>query len=164
MRCMRGLAIGLSLLASLAACRPAAPELPDADVAAIRANIDAYVRTALAGDWDAWGKTLATDVVYMPPNQPALLGREAVVAFGKSFPKLTRLSVTPEDVTGRGDLAYARGKYSYAATLPDGSTISESGSFLEIHRRQADGSWLYTQLIWHADSPPAPAPAPRPEQ
>lgn len=160
---MRSAALGLTLLASLAGCRPqATPELSSADAAAVRANIDAYASAALAGDWDAWGKTLADDVVYMPPNQAPLLGRDAAVSFGKSFPKITSLTITPEDVTGRADLAYARGKYSYAATLPDGSAVSESGSFLEIHRRQADGTWLHSQVMWHADSPPPPAPAPVP--
>lgn len=158
---MQYLALGLTLLAFLAGCQPAAtPELSSADVAAVRATIDTYAKTALAGDWDAWGKTLATDVVYMPPNQPPLLGRDAAVAFGKSFPKITSMSITPEDITGRADLAYVRGKYSYSAALPDGTAVSESGVFLEIHRRQADGSWPYTQAIWHADSPPAPPPVP----
>ena len=144
-------------LVSLSACQTPSAELSDADVAAVRANIAEYVRTALAGEWDAWGRTLATDVAYMPPSQAPIMGRDAAVTFGKSFPKLTSLSVSPEDVRGRGDVAYARGKYSYAATLPDGSSASESGSFLDIHRRQPDGSWLYTHAIWHSDSPP-PAP------
>ena len=158
-------AVCVALLALGGACRPGAPALSPPDVAAVRAGVDTYIRTALAGDWDAWGKTLATDVVYMPPNQAPLMGRDAAVAFGKAFPKLTSVTATAEEVTGRGDLAYARGKYSYAATLADGSAIRESGSFLEIHRRQADGTWLHTHVIWHADSPPpAPAPAPRPSK
>jgi ketosteroid isomerase-like protein len=134
-------------------------ELSDEDVATIRAAMDTYVQHALAGDWDAWGTILAPDIVYMPPNQAPVLGREAAVAFGKAFPKITSLTSTPEEIEGRGDLAYVRGKYSFSATLPDGQSLSENGSYLEIHRRQPDGAWPFTHLIWHSNSAPPPPPA-----
>jgi ketosteroid isomerase-like protein len=154
----RTLVGSLAILAFVAGCQSQAPEFSEAEAAGVRANIEAYARTGLANDWEAWGETLAPDVVFMPPNEPPRLGREAAVAFARAFPKITSLTITPEEVTGRGDLAYARGKYSYAATLADGQAISDSGSFLQIHRRQADGAWLYTEAIWHADSPSPPAP------
>lgn len=125
------------------------------DVAAIKAQIDRYVRTALAADFDAWGRTLATDVVVMPPNQPAVVGRTAAVAWANTFPRLTSLTVTADEVKGRGDLAYATGTYALSGTLTNGTTFSEKGSFLEIHRRAADGSWPYTHVMWHANAPPA---------
>lgn len=161
MRQHRRLILALLLATFVAACQRAT-EFSSADEAAIRATIDEYVRAALAADWPAWGKTLGNDVVYMPPNHAPLIGREAAVAFAKTFPKLTSFTVTVEDVSGRGDLAYARGKYSFAGTLPDGSNVSENGSFLEVHRRQPDGTWPYTHAIWHSDAPPlssAPLPA-----
>jgi ketosteroid isomerase-like protein len=143
------------LFTVLPGCRPVEPEFSGEDVAAIRAAMDTYVQHALAGDWDAWGTILAADIVYMPPNQAPLIGREAAVGFGKSFPKITSLTSTPEEIEGRGDLAYLRGKYSYSATLPDGQNLTESGTYLALHRRQADGAWPFTHLIWHSDSQPA---------
>lgn len=145
----------LVLAASLAACNQAPTPLSDSDVATIRANIEAYASAALAGDWDGWGQTLADDIVYMPPNQPPVIGRAAAVTFLKTFPTISSVTLTPDEIAGSGDLAYARGRYSVATTSPDGSTSTESGSFLEVHRRQPDGAWLYTHVMWHSDSPAA---------
>ena len=68
--------------------------------------------------------------------------------------RFTSLTVSVDEVTGQGAIAYARGLSAIPATLADGSSFSERGSFLEIHRRGADGDWPYTRLIWGPDSPP----------
>jgi len=135
------------------------PAFSDADAAAVRANIEEYRLAALGGQWDAWGSTLTADVIACPPNQAPLVGREAAVAFGKAFPKLTSFTITVDEVTGQGDLAYARITYAFTAAMADGTSLNEKGSSIEIHRRQADGSWPYHRLIWHSDSPTPPAPA-----
>jgi ketosteroid isomerase-like protein len=151
---------GLTLLAVLAACQPSSAELSTADTDAIKAVTESYRASAFAGDWDAWGKTLATDVVYSPPNMEPLKGRDAAVTWAKTFPKITNFTQEIVEVVGRGDLAYARGTYNYAVAMPDGSAASDQGDGTWIFRRQADGAWLATRLIWHSKLPlPAP-PAP----
>jgi ketosteroid isomerase-like protein len=146
----------------LAACATAKPKssLTDADVTAIRTNIDAYVKALLASDWDAWGKTLQPDAVVMPPNHAPVVGRDAAVEYIKTFPKLTALTPHPDEVTGEGDLAYVRGTYVLSMIFPNGSSASDSGSVVSIHRRQSDGTWLFSQLIWHPDAAPGAAPGP----
>ena len=158
MRVPQRIAAGLTLLLAAAACQPAELEISEQDIDSIREQIDTYVRHALAGDWDAWGTTLMSDVIALPPNQAPLLGRDAVVAWGKTFPRLTAFTVSVDEIEGRGDMAYARGTYSLAAMLPDSTSLTETGSFMEIHRRQADGSWPYSRLIWHSDAPLAAQP------
>jgi ketosteroid isomerase-like protein len=155
-------ALVLACLVFLAACATTKPKsaLSDADVTAIRTNIDAYVKALLASDWDAWGKTLLPDVVVMPPNHAPLVGRDAAVAYIKTFPKLTALTPHAEEVTGEGDLAYVRGTYVLSMIFPNGSSASDSGSVVSIHRRQSDGTWLFSQLIWHPDAAPGTAPGP----
>jgi ketosteroid isomerase-like protein len=132
--------------------------LSNKDVTAVRESMDAYVRTSLAADWDGWGRLLLSDVVAMPPNHAPLIGREAVVAYAKTYPKLTKFTVTADEITGRGDLAYARGRYSITVLTPDGKSSTDKGSFLDIHQRQSDGTWPYARTIWHSDAPlPEPA-------
>jgi uncharacterized protein (TIGR02246 family) len=150
----------MAMLSSVA-CKAPPSELSEADVAAIRAQINTYVSTALAGDWEAWGRLLAPDYVQMSPGQPPVVGREAVLALARTWPRLTSFTVTIDEIAGQGDLAYARGTYQEAGTLPDGSAMSDRGKWLQIHRRQADGTWLYTRLLYHSD---VPAPAPQPRQ
>jgi ketosteroid isomerase-like protein len=148
------LIIGFALLIVAMGCRAGeAPEMSDADRAAIRAEMEKYNAAVNAGDFEAWGNALASDVVVMPPNTAPLQGREAAVNWVKSLPKIT-LTTTADEVTGHGDLAYVRGTFGVTATLPDGSTMNDKGSFLEIRRRQADGTWQLTRDIWHSDLPP----------
>jgi uncharacterized protein (TIGR02246 family) len=123
---------------------------------AIRAVQEAYVTTALAGDWDKWGETLAPDVVLMPPNQAPLEGREAAVAWGRQFPKLTSFIAPPTEIGGRGDVAHSIGQYAYEATTPEGSPVSQQGTFLNILRKDADGTWRYWRGLWNSADGPAP--------
>jgi ketosteroid isomerase-like protein len=124
----------------------------------VRATIESYRRTALAAQWDDWGMTLAPDVVYMVPNQPPLRGRAAAVKFGKSFPRLTQLRITADVVDGQGTLAFDHGSYAYNAESTPGTVVSDSGSHVDVFRKQPDGSWLLAHVIWHSDSPPSVAP------
>jgi ketosteroid isomerase-like protein len=160
MRILYRLALALTCLVWLGSCATVKPKsaLGNDDVTAIRANIDAYVKALLASDWDAWGKTLMPDAVVMPPNHAPLMGRDAAVGYIKTFPKLTALTPQPDEVTGQGDLAYVRGTYVLSMIFPNGSSASDSGSVLSIHRRQSDGTWLFSQLIWHPDAAPGTAP------
>lgn len=64
------------------------------------------------------------------------------------------------EVDGRGDLAYVRGRYSMVMALPSQPELSESGKYIEIWRKQPDGSWKLFRDIFNADAPPAPAAAP----
>jgi ketosteroid isomerase-like protein len=73
----------------------------------------------------------------------------------QSYPKITSFTVDAVEIVGRGDLAYATGKFKIGLTMPDGSAGSDQGSFIEIHRKQADGAWPYTRLMWHSDNPVA---------
>ena len=151
---------GLALIAVLTACAREASELPQADQDAVKATIETYRQAVLAADWDAFGNTLAADVVVSPPNIPAMTGRAAAVAWVKTFPKITGFTVNVDEVTGRGDMAIARGTYELKMMLPDSSAVSDRGAFIEVHRRQPDGTWPYTHLMHHSTEPvPVAAPA-----
>lgn len=150
---------GLLLLAATGACERGAGELSQADRAAVQANIDSYSGTAVAANWDAWAQTITSDVFYSPPNLAPMNGREAVVTWVKTFPRIVSLTPTVEEMTGRGDMAFVRGAYTLVVELPDGSPMTEHGVFLVIHRRQPDGTWPYSSLMYHSTDPIPLAPA-----
>ena len=147
--------------AVLAGCAPAGPaKLSDADLAAVKALQTDWGKNAVAADWDAFGKMFAADVVGMPPNADVTKGRDALVALGKAYPKITKFTAEQLEVTGAGDLAVARGKYSLTATPTGAPEINDTGSYVDVFRKGADGKWAYAQVIWHSDLPlPAAAPA-----
>ena len=62
---------------------------------------------------------------------------------------------------GYSDLAYLRGTYTMTFTIPGAAPIDEQGKFLQIYRRQPDGSWEMAREIYNSDLPlPVPAPSP----
>lgn len=152
--------IVLALILLGASCQNPPQKLSEQDIAAVRATMDKYVSAALAADWDAWGSTMATDAIFYPPNQDPITGREAIVAFGRAYPKLTSFTAPAGEITGYNDIAYAVGDYSLTVTLADSSSMSDQGSFIDTFAKQADGSWLYTRGIWHSNLPiPSPPPS-----
>ncbi len=156
------LAAELALLVALTACQRQTVEqreLSQADKTAVKAEIERYRQAVLAGDWSAWGSTLMPDVFFSPPHMAPVTSRDAAIAWAKGLPRITSFTVNVEDVGGRGDLAYARGSYAFTVTPPNGAPTTERGIFLELHRRQADGTWPYTHAVFHSTDPLPAAPA-----
>ena len=149
-------------------CQPPAQQMApgtpsDEDVAAIRDANQAFVQAHLAGDWTAAVAVLTEDAVWMPPNQPAREGRAAIQEWLSPL-TVTDFEVTPFEMGGHGDFAYRRGRYSITLTVEgmEGS-VSDTGKYVQIWRKEPDGSWLIDQAIWNSDLPLA-APEPEPEQ
>lgn len=147
------------LLLALASCTPKAADLSASDRERLQVAMDQYMSTAKAADWDGWGALVTPDVFYSPPNLAPMTSRADVVAWSRSFPKITRLVVTADETVGRGDVAHVRGTYALGISLPDGSPAADSGVYLQVSRRQTDGSWLISHMVYHSVLPlPTPAP------
>jgi len=149
--------VGVLLLAS---CGPKAPQgLTDQDRAAIRQSEADFAASMIAKDYAKVAASYTTDAVIMPSNAPSLTGRAAIEQFMSTFPPLTAFTLNSVEIDGEGDLAYQRGTYQMTMQLSGGVTESDSGKYLEIRRRQADGTWLITRDTWNSDIPlPAPEP------
>lgn len=149
MRLSVGCLVGL-----LAACKVAPPPLSDAEKATIRASIDSFAVNARAHRDSASAMAYTESAVFMPPNQGAVEGRAAIRAWFQTFPPISEFTLTPIEIEGNGDLAYVRGTYALTVAGPDGRpATSDHGKFLEIRRRQRDGSWLMVTDIFNSDLP-----------
>ena len=124
--------------------------LSDSDLAAIREASASYQRHAIANDWDAWIGLIADDAVYLPPNEPAVSGRAAVRDWVDAFPHVDQLSLTIDDIIGEGALAVVRGSFSLSVTDDAGVSADDEGKYIEVWRRQADGSWKMVRDIWNS--------------
>jgi uncharacterized protein (TIGR02246 family) len=103
---------------------------------------------ALAADYDAAGG------MRLHPNQPALVGREAIrSSFQKLFDQSTFESHNvAEDVRVSGALAVARGTYEGTFNLKaGGSSVQDKGKWATASQRQADGSWKCLWAIYNSD-------------
>ena len=145
-------------LAALSACQTPGPAaLSQEDIAANEATTRAWMEAAQAGDWAAVAKTYTEDAVLLPPNEPAVTGRDKIQAVFEAFPPISAIDAEALEVEGRGDLVYVRGRYTLTLSPPGSNPIQDSGKYLEIRRKQADGSWLLSRDMFSSDLPP-PAP------
>jgi uncharacterized protein (TIGR02246 family) len=170
---MRHFAI-LTALALCSACQPApktqtstegaesaaAPSGPAGlsaqDEAAVRAVDAEWARAATAGDAKAVTAVYASDATLLPPNEAEVKG-EAVGKYNadmlRTYPAKMELSTAT--VEGRGDLAYAVGTWRATPTAKKGAKAlpPEEGKYLEVLKKQADGSWKIVYDMWNSNAP-----------
>jgi ketosteroid isomerase-like protein len=147
----------LLLSAELGACAQAA--LPAASfTAGDKAAIDSVGAEVMAisngsQNYDAMAETgYAPDAIELPPNQPAVQGRAAIAEFLGSFSKVTSFGAQTLDLTGAGDLAYQYGTYHMVMEGPNGP-MTDDGKFIEVWKRQTDGSWKVPYDMLNSDVP-----------
>lgn len=149
---------GCVLLAvALGACTQAPPPGPSftaADVAAIDSTFQAALAIANGSkDYPAYVQTYyAPDATVLPPNQAAIKGHAAIVEFLSSFPPISSFNGSNLSVEGAGDLAYAYGTYQMTMDLPAGPA-SDNGKYIEVWKRQADGTWKVQYDCFNSDLP-----------
>jgi ketosteroid isomerase-like protein len=57
------------------------------------------------------------------------------------------------EVSKGGDLAYSQGAYTMVVTGPKKKPVTEVGKYVEVYRKQADGSWKVIEDMNNADAP-----------
>lgn len=70
-------------------------------------------------------------------------GFDAVKSGFKDFSPTASLTWKPSEaqVSLQGDLGYTWGRYEYSDRTASGKAVVETGTYVTIWRRQADGSW-----------------------
>jgi uncharacterized protein (TIGR02246 family) len=154
MRAATVLALGLAL----GACAPAPPAgLSEADKAAIMAQRAAYVQAVNAGDAAGAVGIFAQDGVALMPNAPAIEGKAAITRFYQAFPPVGDFKLYGEQIESGGDLVVIRGSNAYNMMPPGASTaVADTGKFVEVWKKQADGTWKLLWDIGNSDRAPAP--------
>lgn len=132
----------------------------DVEAAAVLAVDSAFAAAVRAGDAAAIANSYAQDAVLMPEGHAPIQGRAAIEQFFSGMLKgyTVDAELGMDELDGRGDLAYARGHYQMnltpkAAGAPRPPAMR--GKYLEILRRQSDGTWLYTVDMFSSNAPPA---------
>jgi uncharacterized protein (TIGR02246 family) len=127
--------------------RETVPSISAADQAGIRSADSAFVAAANAGDADKIAEVYAEDGSVLAPNLPPQKGRDAVRSFWGGFldAYTVRFELASDTIEGRGDLAYNQGRYRFTAVPKAKGVpgIADEGKFLEILKKQPDGSWKY---------------------
>lgn len=142
-------ALRLSPFALLLACQPAAapapPGLSDADRQAIDAAHTAFSTAAAAGDYTAVSAMYTEDATLLPPNMASAAGRIAIKETLGRFPPIGEMKLITDEIHGTADMAAVRGSYVILFAPPGQPAFPDSGKFVELWRKGADGNWL---IVW----------------
>jgi len=153
----------LLLLALATACQTqATSDTRATDEAALKKLDDEWSKAAGARDVDKTISYYSDDAVVMPPNIPTLTGKEPIRTLWKSMLESPGFSggwkATKVEVARSGDLAYVSGTYEFNEKDDSGNPMTDKGKYLEIWKKQADGSWKCVADMFSSDLPVA-APA-----
>lgn len=122
--------------------RAQTPGLAAADMKAIAALNDAFGNAVTAKDWKAASALYTADGTLYPPGESAVKGRPSIEACLTAFPPVTAFSLRATKTDGRGDIAYVQGTFTMTVAAKGGAAPEQaSGYFLQVLRRQANGSW-----------------------
>jgi uncharacterized protein (TIGR02246 family) len=154
--------LAVAIIAAVGCQTQASADLTADDEAAVRQALDMEMKAANAADAAGWAALYTQDAIVLRPHATAVQGREAIQQGLATLPRISNAKGEGVEIMGYGDLAYLRGTYSMRFTIPGVPVpIDEQGKFLQIYRKQGDGSWKLAREIYNSDLPlPAPPPAP----
>jgi len=155
----------LALLLLQVACTQAPPPAPDtraADEKAIRDSETQWVKDFASRDMDRIGSHYTDDASVLMPDLAIMTGKDAIRAGLKDVvadPAFAiDLQTAKVEVSKGGDLAYSQGTYTFAGADPKTKKVmAEKGKYVEVYKKQADGSWKVVEDINNPDAPAAPA-------
>jgi uncharacterized protein (TIGR02246 family) len=149
-------------------CTPAAPPAPPdtraADEQAIRDGEAQWVKDFAAKDVEKVVSHYADDAASMIPDMTLMSGKDAIRAGLKEEFADPNSSLnfhpTKVEVSKASDLAYSQGVYSYVSSDPKTKkAVIESGNYIEVYKKQADGYWKVEEDIATQAAAPAPMKA-----
>lgn len=98
------------------------------------------------------------DAVEMPPNAPALVGRNVIEeAYSELFTLASyeEFQLEVEEIIPMGDWAFVRAKYALVlmSTVEITSPFEDAGKFVLLAEQQGDGSWQAARIMYNSDFP-----------
>jgi ketosteroid isomerase-like protein len=98
----------------------------------------------------------AQDATLLPPNAPAVHGREAIRQMWGGLMSTGKgdVTLTADNITQSGDLAVEVGRYQFNFT-PNGATaaIPDHGKYVVVWKK-INGQWQIAEDIYNSDLPP----------
>ena len=137
---------------------PAPAEEPMAEVAAtgdalLDQFMQAWDNAFNSGDSAQTVALYADGATMMPPDAPAMDGKDAIGDFVGQFHALGKVAV--KDAWAgyhmSDDTIGAHGTWTLDIAPAEGEVIQDSGRWIAIWKRRADGSWEMSRNIWNSD-------------
>jgi len=122
-----------------------------ADKSALEAGAAAWMEAFAAKDIEVMTAFYAEDAVLLPPDAPAIFGRDAISAtMQEMFAAGLGIELEDLEIKVAGNLGYKAGRYRTRGE--DGSLI-DRGKYIEIWSK-IDGNWVLHRDIWNSSVQP----------
>ena len=153
--------VGLSSLFAVS-CSPTSQSVPDSREADAEAIRQADLAWVVAQEVDGLEGTMSVyleDAIMLPPNAPMAIGKEAIrkasAAAGIGSPGFSvQWEPMKIEVARSGEIGYAIGTFEGTAIDAAGNPVPIKGKYVEIWKKQPDGSWMVAADMFSPDSPP----------
>ncbi|WP_375770090.1 nuclear transport factor 2 family protein [Archangium gephyra] len=160
MRRLSMLAVGMLLLSGCATT-PVAPRAATPEEEALMRTDREFNAATQARGVEGWVSFFAENGSMMRDKGP-ITGHEAIraaVAPGFSNPDLS-LTWEPQraEITPGGRLGYTTGRFLSVRKDANGQRVEARGTYMNIWRKQPDGSWKVVVDIGDSDEAPPPPP------
>jgi len=121
------------------------------DNAVLEAGAALFMEAFNNEDADTLAALFSEDGVMLPPNAPAIFGRDAIRASNREAFEMVDHAIELEDleIKVEGDLGYKAGRYRVRSKE---NQLIDRGKYIEIWRK-IDGQWMIHRDIWNSSMP-----------
>jgi ketosteroid isomerase-like protein len=136
---------------------PAAPSASDASQSLLNADRALAAQSQAIGFVPAYSKVMAPDARKLDPGSRAAIGRDAILALMARYPPETKVEWKAEEavVADSGELGFTWGYYVATGHDSKGQVVKSYGKYLDVWRRQSDGTWRWIADVGNDSPPPA---------
>jgi uncharacterized protein (TIGR02246 family) len=164
----RHLAVVVLAAAALASCSgtqsPAAADSgPAADRAAVERATTSFHQALRTNDLETFMSYVADDVIFMPPGEPLVRGRNGVRDWMTGFLaqyRTSSLTLADREVLVGSDWAMELGTYEWALQpATGGADVVDRGNYMQVWKRRGDQRWEFAREVYNSSIPPPSAAA-----
>jgi uncharacterized protein (TIGR02246 family) len=134
------------------------PDTSAADLKAIGDLLASQAKDFTDKAFDKLPSYYAEDATLMTTGAPPSVGKQAIGEMTKMLSQTDadlKLQVAKTEVAKSGDIGYAQGTYTIASTDPKTKKrMLEKGTWVNVFKKQTDGSWKVVEDINTPDSDP----------
>ena len=122
----------------------------------IEAGEKSWLKAFNAGDASGVAQLYTDKGRLMPPNADIIQGRDGIEAMLKEFIAMgASMTFQLLNVHESADMCASVGRYEVDLNPPGGEAMHDSGKFIEVWVREADGKWRIADDIFNSNLPAA---------
>ena len=114
---------------------------------------ETYEKAVANRDIDAIVALYTGDGFFLPPNSPIAQGSDAIRAVIQAYfdAGVVSLDLETTVLDNQGDVVVEVGRYRLGLEPPGADPVTDVGKYLQVFKRQADGSFLIAYDCFNSD-------------